>query len=100
LRYPLAAKQKGPIAYVALLFPIVGVFLLVYAIRRTIAYFEFGNTYFEMTTLPGVVGRELSGQIQARFPHSPDHGVHLRLSCAHRVTTSSGNSTSTTETIL
>jgi len=95
-----AARQKGPIAYLGLIFPIVGVCLLIYAIRRTIAFFEFGNTDFEMTTLPGVVGRELKGQIQARFPHSPDHGIHLRLSCAHRVVTGSGNSQSTSETIV
>lgn len=53
-----------------------------------------------MTTLPGMLGRELKGQIQARFPHSPDHGVHLRLSCAHVVTTGCGNSQSTTEHIV
>jgi hypothetical protein len=63
------------------------------------AFFEFGNSYFEMSTVPGVVGRELRGQIQARFPHSPDHGIHLRLSCVHRVTTGSGNSQSTWENI-
>ncbi len=97
---PAAAQQRGPIAYLGLIFPVAGVFLLIYAIRRTIAFFEFGNTSFEMTTLPGVVGRELNGQIQARFPHSPDHGIHLRLSCVHRVTTGSGNSQSTTETIV
>ncbi len=98
--FPLAAKQKNPGAYFILLFPAVGVFLLVSAIRKTIAFLEFGKTYFEMASVPGVVGRELKGQIQARFPHSPDHGVHLRLSCAHRVTTGSGNSQSTRETIL
>ena len=97
---PQAARQKGPIAYVGLIFPVVGRFLLIYAIRRTIAFFEFGNTYFEMSTVPGVVGRELKGLIQARFPHSPDHGIHLRFSCVHRVTTGSGNSQSTSETIL
>jgi hypothetical protein len=96
---PQAARQKGPIAYVGLIFPLLGVFLLIYAIRRTIAFFEFGNTYFEMSSVPGVVGRELKGQIQAHFPHSPDHGIHLRLSCVHRVT-SSGKSASTSETIL
>lgn len=97
---PTAARQRGPIAYLGLIFPAVGVLLLIYAIRRTIAFFEFGNTYFEMSSVPGVVGRELNGQIQARFPHSPDHGVHLRLSCVHRVTTGSGNSQSTTENIM
>src|SRR5579859_1748288 len=97
---PAAAKQKGSIAYIALVFPIAGVFLLIHAMRETIAFFEFGKTYFEMASVPAVVGRELKGQIQARFPHSPDHGIHLRFSSVHRVTTNSGNSSSTTETIL
>jgi len=97
---PAAVKQKGPIAYLVLVFPAVGVLLLVYAIRQTIALFEFGQTYFEMASVPGVIGRELKGTIQARFPHSPDHGVHLRLSCVHMVTTGSGNSRSTNQTIL
>jgi hypothetical protein len=99
LALPQAAKQKGAIAYVVLIFPVAGIFLLVRAIRQTIALFEFGNTYFERSSVPGVIGRELKGQIQARFPHSPDHGIHLRLSCVHRVTTGSGNSRSTSETI-
>jgi hypothetical protein len=97
---PAAAKQKGPIAYVGLIFPIVGIFLLISTLRQTIAFLEFGSTYFELSTLPGVVGRELRGQIHTRFPHSPDHGIHLRLSCVHRVTTGSGNSQSTSESIL
>jgi hypothetical protein len=97
---PAAAKQKGPIVYVGFFFPIAGVFLLIYAIRQTIAFFEFGNTCFEMSSVPGVVGRELRGQIQARFPHSPDHGIHLRLSCVHRVTNGSGDSQSTWENIV
>ena len=100
LALPQAVKQKGPIAYLVLIFPAIGVVLLIYAIRRTIAFFEFGNTCFEMASVPGVVGLELKGQIQARFPHSPDHGIHLRLSCVHRVTAGSGDSQSTSETIV
>ncbi len=91
---------KNPAVFIGLLFPIAGIFLLVRAIRQTLAYFEFGKTYFEMASVPGVIGRNLKGMIQARFPHSPDHGVHLRLSCINRVTSGSGNSSSTTENIL
>lgn len=97
---PQIIKQKNPAGLIVMIFPVVGVFLLIRAIRQSIALFEFGKTYFEMSSVPGVVGRELKGQIQARFPHSPDHGIHLRFSCVHRVTTGSGNSTSTSETIL
>jgi hypothetical protein len=97
---PAAAKQIGWRALLALIFPVAGVFLLIRAIRQTIAFVEFGKTYFQMASVPGVIGRDLKGVIQARFPHSPDHGIHLRLSSVHRVTTNTGNSTSTTETIL
>lgn len=97
---PAAAKQMGPAVFLALLFPFIGVFLIIYAIRQTIAFVEFGKTYFEMDSVPGVIGRQLKGMIQARFPHSPDHGIHLRLSSVHRVKTNSGNSSTTTETIL
>ena len=97
---PAAAKASNPAAYILLVFPAVGVYLLVRAIRQSIAFSEFGKTYFEMASVPGVIGRELKGAIQARFPHSPDHGVHLRLSSVHRVTTSSGDTSSTFETIL
>lgn len=91
---------KKPIAYVALIFPIAGAFLLIRAIRLTLAFVEFGTTWFEMASVPGVIGGELRGTIQARFPHSPDHGVQLRLTCVNRVTTGSGDSQNTSERIM
>jgi hypothetical protein len=97
---PVAVQQKSPGAYFVLLFPAIGIFVLIYAIRQTIAFFEFGKTYFEMASIPGVVGRELKGCIQARFAHSPDHGVTLRLSSVHRYSTGSGNTQTTNEAIL
>lgn len=97
---PDAIKQKGPHAYFMLIFPAIGICMLIYAIRETIAFLEFGKTCFEMASVPAAVGRELKGSIQARFPHSPDHGIHLRLSCVHRYVTGSGNNTSTNEQIL
>lgn len=91
---------KKPVAYIGLIFPVAGVFLLIRAVRLTLAYMEFGTTWFEMAPVPGVIGGELKGTIQARFPHSPDHGVQLRLSCVRRITTGSGDSQSTSERIL
>lgn len=94
------AIQKGANGYFLLIFPAAGIALLIYAIRRTIAFAEFGKTCFEMASVPGVIGRDLKGSIQARFPHSPDHGVQLRLSCVHRYVSGSGNTSSTNERIL
>lgn len=97
---PDAIRAKNASSYFLLIFPAAGIFLLIYAIRKTIAFVEFGKTCFEMASVPGVVGRDLKGSIQARFPHSPDHGVHLRLSCVHRYVSGSGNNSTTTESIL
>lgn len=97
---PNALREKAASAYFLLIFPATGIVLLIYAIRKTIAFAEFGKTCFEMASVPGVVGRELKGSIQARFPHSPDHGVHLRLSCVHRYVSGSGNTATTNEQIL
>jgi hypothetical protein len=96
---PTQAAKK-PAVYIALLFPIVGVFLLIRAIRQSVAYAEFGKTYFEMSSVPGVIGGELRGTIQARFPRAPEHGILLRLSCIHTITTGSGDSQSTNQQIL
>jgi hypothetical protein len=91
---------KKPIAYIGLVFPAVGLLLLVRAIRLTLAYLEFGKTSFEMSPVPGVIGGHLKGVIQSRFPHNPEHGVQLRLSCVRRVVTGSGDSRSTSENLL
>ena len=43
---------RKPAAYLALIFPVAGVFLLVRAIRMTMAFTEFGVTWFEMAPIP------------------------------------------------
>jgi hypothetical protein len=92
--------HRQPSAAIAFVFPIVGVGLLVWAIRETLAWFEFGVTWFEMAGSPIVVGREFHGQIHTRFPHGADHGVRLKLSCVNRVVTGSGKTQTTNEKIL
>jgi len=89
-----------PKLLIALLFPAVGAGLLVWAVRETLRWFEFGKTYFEMASVPCVIGKEVCGTIQARFPHSPDHGIRLKLSCVNRVVTGSGKNESTSEKIV
>ena len=100
LAFPTAWQRNPAGALIILPFVAAGLFLLFRAVRTTIAVLEFGTTYFVMDSVPGVIGGRLKGSIQARFPHSPDHGIHLRLSCVHRVRTGSGNTSNTSETIL
>ncbi len=92
--------HRQPIAAIAFVFPLVGVGLFIWAVRETLAWVEFGKTWFEMTATPAVIGRELRGNIHARFPRIPDHGIRLKLSCINKLVTGSGKSQTVNEKIL
>ena len=93
-------EEAGPVAYIALLFPLVGLGLLYWAVRMTIHWRTFGKTWFEMTTVPGALGRTLEGKIWTRFARPPDQGVILKLTCFNRYVTGTGKNRSTHEKIL
>ena len=61
------------------LFPLVGLFLLTWAVRATLRYRKFGVSRLELTTLPGVVGGRLAGRIDTRLSEAPAGGVRLSL---------------------
>jgi hypothetical protein len=96
-----AALQQGNSAgYVALLFPLVGVALLVWAIRTTLRYHKYGTSRLELSTIPGVIGHTLAGTVRTTTILQPTDGFEVTLSCVRRVTTRSGKNSSTTESIL
>jgi hypothetical protein len=87
-------------ALLALLFPLVGAGLLVWAIRGTIRHRKFGVSVFRMPEVPGVIGRKLEGVILTNTLVRPDDGFDVTLACVNRITTGSGKSRSTRENIL
>src|SRR5579862_3596610 len=97
---PQQQLEKQPASLIALAFPLIGIALLVWAAREILRWFEFGKTAFEMTSVPCVIGREVRGVIQTHFARPPSHPVHLKLTCVHRIVTSSGNHQNTEEKIV
>lgn len=97
---PQQTFREKPLTLLALVFPLAGVGLLIGAVRKTLAWFEFGKTYFQMTAVPIVIGRDLRGAIQARFPKPPEHGIRLKLSCVNRIVTGSGKEQTARENIV
>ncbi len=96
---PRSEASTGAMA-VAMLFPLVGVIMLFLAVRLTIRWEKFGKTWFDLTTLPGVIGKELRGTIHVNFAEVPEGGVQLKLSCVNRIVSGSGKNQSTNEKIL
>ncbi len=83
-----------------MLFPAIGVGLLVWAMRATARWLKFGDSVFEMSAVPGVVGGALQGTIRLTQPVRTVDGFRLKLSCLNRVTTRSGGKSSTSESVL
>jgi hypothetical protein len=85
---------------IGLIFPAVGIALLVWAGRLTARWRRFGDSLFEMTSVPGVVGGALEGTIRLSQPLRAVDGFQVTLTCVNRVTTGAGKDRSTVEHVL
>ena len=98
---PGEVLEKGNhAALLGLLFPLVGIGLLVWAIRQTIELRKFGQSVFRMSSVPGVIGGTLEGIIDVPSHFQPGQDFAVTLTSLNRQTTGSGKNQSTTETIL
>ena len=98
---PEEVLQKGNnLALIGLIFPIVGFGLLVWAGRALIRWLKFGDSVFEMSTFPGVIGGQLAGRILTSVNLKPANGFLLGLSSINKVTSGTGDNRSTSERIL
>ena len=95
-----ALREGNRAAMIALLFPVVGVGLLVWAIRITIRRRRYGTSVLELGTLPAVIGHALEGTLHTPAGLRPPEGFRVVLSCIRRSTSGSGSDRSTLETIL
>jgi hypothetical protein len=68
-------------AAIAVLFPAVGIGLLVWAVHATLRWRRFGESVFEMLRVPGVLGGELAGTLQVGGELSATEAITARLSC-------------------
>jgi hypothetical protein len=97
---PQLARHNDPRAFLVLGFGLIGVILFVAALRATLRRRRFGNTYFEFYSLPFSPGGRLAGRVHLKLDSNTAHGVDLRLSCVRKMITGSGDSRSTSETVL
>ena len=97
---PQLARHKDPRAFLVLGFALIGVILFVVALRATLRRSRFGNSYFEFYSLPFSPGGRLAGRIHLKLDANAAQSVNLRLSCVRKMISGSGDSRSTSETVL
>lgn len=71
------ARQSGPGIWFSLLFPLVGLFLLAWAVRLWIAVRRYGGAELTLASTPGVLGGRLAGAV--RLPNAAEGAETYRL---------------------
>jgi hypothetical protein len=97
---PWQWHQGNRAVLVALVFPVIGLALIVFAVWTTRAWRRLGRTIFEMPALPAAAGGALTGQIRVPGALRPEHGWYIALSCIRRKTTGPSNNLRTNERVL
>ncbi len=94
---PRELARGNHAAWIALVFPLVGLGLGVWAVRETIRRRKFGRSALELKTLPGVIGGRFEAVIHTNLSEAPSLGFQVALACVNRITTGSGKNRSTRE---
>lgn len=100
LIYEEVLEKQNYIALVGLLFPLVGIGLAVWAIRRTREWRRFGATPVALDPFPGSIGGHVGGTIDTNLPYDTSHRFMLTLTSVHSYESGSGDSRSQREKAL
>jgi hypothetical protein len=94
------AEQRIPASIFILLFGFASVISIFFAVRASLRHRRFGNTWFELDSLPFSPGGSVSGRIHLKMDAIPEQGVDLRLSCVRKASTGAGEDRTTVTTVL
>lgn len=92
--------EENKAALLILLFPLIGLGLLIAATYAMLRARRYGVSVLELVAVPVPIGREIAGRIHVPGAFEPEQGVKVTLTCAREITTGSGKNRSTTTTIL
>lgn len=92
---PQELAQGNYAILVILLFDLVGIGLVVAAIRQTLAARRFGDTSLHIDPHPGAIGGEVGGYFDVRVPYQADQVFKVSLGCVRTWVSGSGKNRST-----
>ena len=90
LLYPEVTEKANYPALIGLVFPVVGVGLLVWAVRRTQEWRRFGASPLTLDPFPGAIGGHVGGRIELNLPFSSADSFQLTLTCLRSRISGSG----------
>lgn len=95
--YDEVVNKKNTIALVGLLFTAVGIWLITWAIQRTLEWRRFGATPVILDPFPGSIGGHVGGTIEVGLPFNAAHDFEISLTNIHNYVSGSGKNRSRKE---
>lgn len=97
MMYGEIVEKENYLALIALLFPLVGIGLLVWAIKRSNEWRRFGPTPVTLDPFPGSIGGHVGGTIDTRLSYDSANEFRMTLTSIHSYMSGSGKSRSRRE---
>lgn len=96
---PNVWRKEGALALIILLFPLVGLGLLYWALKLTREWRHFGNTPLTLDPFPGAIGGDVGGEIELQVPYEPALACEVTLCCLYSHETGSGDDSTRQERV-
>jgi len=93
-------QKKGAIALLILLFPLIGLGLLYWAVKLTLEWRKFGRSPLQMDPFPGSIGGDVAGSITLHIRYDPALVYEVTLSCLYSYVSGSGKNRSRHEKVI
>jgi hypothetical protein len=97
MAYQEVTENRNYLALIALLFPLVGIALLAWAVRRTLEWRRFGPAPVTLDPFPGSIGGHVGGTIDLNLPFDSAARFQLTLTSLHSYISGSGKNRSRRE---
>jgi len=98
--YDEILEKENYLAIVGLLFPFIGIWLIVWAVRRTLEWTRFGPAPVTLDPFPGSIGGHVGGTIDLKLPFDASQQFEVSLTSIHSYTSGSGKNRSQKEKAL
>ena len=88
--------EKNKAALFGLLFPLIGFFMLIWAVKATIRWKKYGRSTIELNRMPAVTGGTFEGELIIPSEVITDSGFKMVLTCKRHIASSGSNNNSST----
>lgn len=95
--YTEVTEKNNLFALIGLLFPVIGIGLITWAVKRTLEWRRFGVAPLTLDPFPGAIGGHVGGTIDINLPYDTNARFSLTLTSLHSYVSGSGKNRSRKE---